>query len=33
MSLPSRFDPARSRIVPKGKFYASLATLPDDREK
>jgi hypothetical protein len=33
MSLPSRFDPARPRIVPKGKWYASLAKPPDNQEK
>jgi hypothetical protein len=33
MSLPCRFNPVRSRIVPKGKWYGSLAKLPDDQEK
>jgi hypothetical protein len=33
MSLPCRFDPARPRIVPKGKWYAPLAKPPDDQEK
>jgi hypothetical protein len=33
MSLLCRFDPARPRIVPKGKWYASLAKPPDDQKK
>jgi hypothetical protein len=33
MWLPCQFDTARPRIVPKGKWYASLAKPPDDQEK